>query len=250
MELPDLNAGTSERASTTLPQKQEGFLRIRLGVRAGTMTAEAVLALTRLVKKYGCREVRSTIRHELEIPFIKEEHARVVLLELERLGFRSRDTVARPNVVACPGADQCPVAHVQTKQLCVEIERFLDKAAGKGMLPPAFRVALSGCPNECSHGGINDVGFVGTAGAYGGQRSQGFELLIGGSVDGDGRLAERIAFLGTEDVVPTFRDILHVYGEKAIGRPSFSHFVLEIGAEEFSRLLLERLRRRMWFFQI
>ncbi len=245
-----MNARTPSRTVSVLPQKQGGYSRIRLGIPCGDVTADAVLALNRLVKKYGCREYRSTIRQDLEIPFVRDEHAEALLEALERLGFRSRNAVVRPNVVACPGANPCPVAHVPTKELCMDIERFLDKAEAKGMLPPAFHVALSGCPNECSQAGINDVGFVGSAGAYGGERSQGFELLIGGSTHGSGRLAERIAFLGTEDVIPTFRDILHVYNEKAVDRPSFSNFILELGAEEFSRLLLERLRRRMWFFQI
>lgn len=109
---------------------------------------------------------------------------------------------------------------------------------------------LTAIDPACSRFAVNDIGFVGAAGAYGGRKVLGFELVVGGSTSGEGRLAERIAFLSLEDIIPTFRDLLDVYGELASPGAHFADFFFETGAEELSHLLLERLRKRMWFFQI
>jgi sulfite reductase (ferredoxin) len=234
----------------SVPQKQPGFFRIRISIPAGDLPASLVPALKQIAENYGRGEFRCTGRHEIEIPFIPEPDAQTVLAALGRLGIRATGENPYPNVIACPGTDHCPVAYAETKRLCLEIQSFLRKAQSSGGLPPEFRVAISGCPNECSQVMINDVGFVGAIGSYGGQKAQGFELAVGGSSRGEGRLATRIAFVGPEDVIPTLRDVLEIYRQRAASGAPFHDFFFETGPEEFSSLLLEQLKHRMWFFAI
>jgi sulfite reductase beta subunit-like hemoprotein len=206
--------------------------------------------LSTLAERFGRGELRATVRHELEIPFVSEPRLDALAGELRRLGLCSRAPSGRPNVVSCPGADQCSVAFVKTKNLCGDIEGFLNSLAGDQAFPPEFRVAISGCPNECSQARFNDIGFVGVVGAYGGRRLQGFELVAGGSARGEGRLAERIAFVSPEDVIPTLRDLIDIYRESRVKDSTFGDFFFDVGAEEFSRLLRDKLSLRMLFFQI
>ena len=156
----------------------------------------------------------------------------------------------RPNVVACPGADQCTSAFVMTKRICLDVEAYLCETADEGPLPPGLRVAISGCPNECSHARINDVGFVGSVGVYGGRKLKGFELVVGGCISGDGLLAERIAFVTASDVVPTLRDIIEIYRESAAEGTPFDKFYFTVGQEDFTRMMHAKLGQRMWFFEI
>lgn len=241
---------TANHGSFVIPQKQSGLYRVRFALCAGDVDAVVARRLTVIAARYGAGELRSTGRQELEIPFVGEADIEAVLSELRRLGLCGPGVRSHPNVVACPGADLCSVALVSTKKTCNDLDAFLRGASENGPLPHDFRVAVSGCPNECSQAGINDVGFVGAVGSYGGRRVPGFELVVGGSVNGPGRLAERIAFISPEDVVPTLRDLLDLYNEFASNGACFSNFFFEIGAEELSGLLLEKLRQRMWFFQI
>jgi len=233
-----------------IAQKQAGFFRIRFPVPAGDLPASLVPALRQIAERWGNSEFRCTGRHELEIPFVRECDVQQVLSSLQQLGFRPTGESQRPNVVACPGTDHCPVAMAKTKDLCLEVEAFLLKAEKGGTLPPEFKVAISGCPNECTQVLVNDVGFIGAIGSYGGQKLQGFELAAGGSLQGDGRLAARIAFVSPEDVISTLRDVLEIYRQRAVKGTPFHEFFFETGPEEFSTLLLEQLKRRMWFFQI
>lgn len=231
-------------------QKQEGYVRIRFPIPAGDLQASLVPEFVRIAAHYGRGEFRCTGRHELEIPFIRECDAQAVISALIKSGVRVTGESQHSNVVACPGMDHCAVAYAKTKNLYFEIESFLRKVEQSGSLPPEFRVAISGCPNECSQVMINDVGFVAAIGSYGGQKAQGFELAVGGSLNGEGRLATRIAFVSPEDVVPTLRDVLEIYRQQAAGGMPFHDFFFETGPEEFSMLLMQQLKQRMWFFQI
>lgn len=233
-----------------LPQKQEGFSRIRLRLPAGDLEASCVSAICRIALDYGNGELRCTGRHELEIPFIREIDFKAVTAAIEKLGIQISREDQHPNVVACPGSDCCPVAFGHTKDLCREIDAFLNREEDRGALPPEFRVAISGCPNECSQTRVNDLGFVGTFGSYGGKKLQGFEMVAGGSLRDSGRLATRIAFVSSEDIVPTLRDVLSIYRQTASAGMAFSDFFWETGPEEFSMHLLRKLKQRMWFFQI
>jgi len=237
-------------AVTRIPQKQAGFFRIRLRLPAGDLTASRVSEIVKIAENYGRGEFRCTGRHELEVPFIQEHNLETVMSALERLGIRATKEGQHPNVVACPGSDHCPVAFAGTKDLCLEIETFLNKIENSGILPPEFRVAVSGCPNECSQTRVNDIGFIGTFGSYGGEKLQGFELVAGGSLLGAGRLATRIAFVSREDIIPTLRDVLGIYRKQASSGMAFHDFFWETGPAEFSMLLLQKLKQRMWFFQI
>jgi sulfite reductase beta subunit-like hemoprotein len=236
--------------SFQIAQKQAGFFIVRFPIPAGDLAASLVPELRQIAEHYGQGEFRCTGRHELEIPFIREGDVQTALSALKQLGIRPAGENQHPNVVACPGTDHCPVAFANTKKLCFEIEAFLQKAGKSGALPPEFRIAISGCPNECSQVLINDIGFVGTIGSYGGQKVQGYEMAAGGSLRGEGCLATRIAFVSPEDVIPTLRDVLGIYRQHAAAGVLFHEFFVKTGAEAFSMLLLEQLKRRMWFFQI
>jgi dissimilatory sulfite reductase (desulfoviridin) alpha/beta subunit len=233
-----------------IPQKQAGFFRIRVPIPAGDFSALLVPKLRQIAESYGCGEFRCTPRHELEILYIRESDVPAVLSALDSLAVCIHADARQPNVVACPGADQCPVAYAKTKNLYFEIEAFLQKSKASSDLPPDFQIAISGCPNECSQVLINDVGFVGAIGTYGGHKLQGFEMTAGGSFRGEGRLATKIAFVSEEDVIPTLRDVLEIYRQQAERGTPFHDFFLETGPEEFSRLLMQQLKQRLWFFQI
>lgn len=247
MVPPDLSTRTG---SSFLPQRQPGLVRIRFAIPAGDLAASTAEALAALAESYGRGQIRITPRHEIEIPFVREADADTVASRLKGLGLRAEGVFARPNVVACPGADQCTSAFVNTKPVCHALEAFLLEASGSGPLPPGLRVAVSGCPNECSHASINHVGFVGAVGVYGGRKLKGFELLVGGSVEGDGLLGERIAFVTPDDVVPTLRDLIEIYRTAAQDGQPFDQFYEEMGQTELTKRLHAQLSQRLWFFEI
>jgi len=247
MVPPDMSTPTG---ASFLPQRQPGLVRIRFAISAGDLTASTAEALASLADSYGRGQIRTTPRHELEIPFVREADAETVVSRLKDLGLRTEGVLARPNVVACPGADQCTSAFVNTKPVCRSLEACLREDAAVGPLPPGLRVAVSGCPNECSHASVNHIGFVGAVGVYGGKKLRGFELLVGGYLEGDGRLGERIAFVSPDDVAPALRVLIDIYREAAQDGQPFDQFYEEMGDQELTARLHGKLSQRMWFFEI
>jgi dissimilatory sulfite reductase (desulfoviridin) alpha/beta subunit len=242
---------SSPAQPSILPQRQAGLCRIRIAAVAGDLPAETLGALASLATSYGRGEVRLTPRHEIEIPFVRFSDLETVLGEIRTLELRAQGLLERPNVVACPGADHCSKAYLATKKLCRDIEAFLDAAAGRGeRLPRELRIALSGCPNECSHARLNDIGFVGSIVARGAYRRTGFEMFLGGSPHSSAELGEHIAFVRAEDVVATVRDLVEIYAEAAAEGMTFRHLLLERGPEEICERLQKRVSERIWFYDI
>ncbi len=250
MELRYLNAMCCHAA--ILSQKQEGFFRIRIALIAGDMSAATAEAIASIAQRYGIGEIRCTPRHEVEIPFVRPSCIEAMLKEVESLGLRIADLCERPNVVACPGADQCPKAYVKRKRLCADIDSFLTERAQRGgtAVPIKLRIALSGCPNECSHARVNDIGLVGSIITQSSRRIRGFEIFLGGSHDGSGVVAEQVAFVSPEDVIPTIRDLLEIYGDTAQEGMTFSEMLLDLGIDEIVARLQNKLSQRIWFYDI
>ena len=94
---------------------------------------------------------------------------------------------ARPqaSVVACPGSRWCARAIVQTNALADRIRAELGDR-----LTPETTVCISGCPNGCSHAAVADFGLTGCLATRDGERTEAFNLLIGGRMGRGKKLAE------------------------------------------------------------
>ncbi len=248
MGLCDLKNG---RSDLFLPQKQADYFRLRMALPAGDLKADTLEALSEIADKFGQGEIRITPRHEIEIPFIHKNVTQSAYSAVKALALQVIGTKQRPNLTACPGTDTCTTAISETRTLCLGINKFLDETEKHHGLPAGLRIAISGCPNECSHVSVNDIGFVGAAGAFGGKRYSGFEVHVGGSLPNNARTGERIAFVSREDLIPTLRDLLAIYDENREDKAlAFTDFVLELGVEQLSRHMERKLNERIWFFRI
>jgi sulfite reductase beta subunit-like hemoprotein len=96
-----------------------------------------------------------------------------------------RAMVGAPRIVACPGAHLCERGLVETWPVADAI---------RAALPPVcdLTVALSGCPNNCSHPAVADIGFVGRVKKVAGKPQPHFRLLAGGGRGENPKLAEEL----------------------------------------------------------
>ena len=94
----------------------------------------------------------------------------------------------QPAVVACPGKRFCPMAAVNTNEMADAIRsEFGDK------LRPSTTVCISGCPNGCAQTAVADIGLSGRVATVDGEKVDAFNLLAGGGMGRDDRLAELVA---------------------------------------------------------
>lgn len=139
-------------------QIQKDLFSLRLKVVGGNLTAEQLLTITEISKKYGHGRVHLTSRQGVEIPFIRLADVEAVKLELAAGGVDT--SVCGPRVrtvTACQGNEICPSGCIDTYTLATEIsERYFGRD-----LPHKFKFGITGCMNNCLKPEENDMGIKG-----------------------------------------------------------------------------------------
>jgi len=139
-------------------QTQKNNFSLRLKVVGGNLTAEQLVAIAEISKKYGDGYVHLTSRQGVEIPFIKLADVEAVKTELEAGGVNTGVCGPRVRTVtACQGSEICPSGCIDTYPLAVEISnRYFGQE-----LPHKFKFGITGCMNNCLKAEENDLGIKG-----------------------------------------------------------------------------------------
>ena len=145
--------------------KRRGMTASRIRVPGGFLKAEYLGLIQEIADKYGDGTVHLTTRQGFEIPGIDmEDIAEVNILlqpiiegleinqEVPGKGYTAAGT---RNVSACIGNNVCPFANYNTTNFAKKIE--------KAIFPNDlhFKIALTGCPNDCIKARMHDFGIVG-----------------------------------------------------------------------------------------
>ncbi|PYG84866.1 dissimilatory sulfite reductase (desulfoviridin) alpha/beta subunit [Ruminiclostridium sufflavum DSM 19573] len=139
-------------------QIQKNNFSLRLRVVGGNLTADQLLTIAQISKKYGDGHVHLTSRQGVEIPFIKLQDVENVKAELEGNGVNTGVCGPRVRTVtACQGSKICPSGCIDTYLLALEIsDRYLGR-----QLPHKFKFGVTGCMNNCLKAEENDLGVKG-----------------------------------------------------------------------------------------
>jgi len=141
-----------------------------------------------------------------------------------------------PSIVACPGTTWCSRAVAETRTTAARIRQLLESSidlnSSLATRLDGLNIALTGCPNSCSHAAIADIGLVGRKTKIDGATIECFRLLAGG---GHGRtpvLARELnPALAPEDAaeatVRLLKDFL-VSSESAPDDLSFADFIADM----------------------
>jgi sulfite reductase beta subunit-like hemoprotein len=101
-----------------------------------------------------------------------------------------------PKIVACPGSATCKNGLVNCPHLAAELAKIL-----KGNLKTVDKtIAISGCPNNCVHSAIADIGLVGRIKTIDGKRQEAYKVMLNGGNGIDDTLGETIEIVSAEDL--------------------------------------------------
>ena len=154
-EAIDLNA---LKAGGFIMQRQANLFSLRLKVPVGNITAEQLLKVAEIARRYGQGYLHLTLRQGIEIPFIRLDDFNAVSGELATVGLGLGACGARVRVVtACQGIATCTDALGDTHSLARRLDACLYGRAG---LPHKFKMGVTGCPNACAKPQENDLGFM------------------------------------------------------------------------------------------
>ncbi|MHC4714799.1 MAG: hypothetical protein ACYTAN_16265, partial [Planctomycetota bacterium] len=152
------------------PLAETDFSVTRLSPPLGDIEPSTALDLSAAVERADAI-LRIGLEHDLFV------HSR------KPLGLPSSlESVAEePRVVSCPGSTWCSRGLVDSRAAARKIH---DGGAGGDL-----SICISGCPNNCSHAAVADIGFTGRLATVGGQRGEYFSVLAGGGKGANADLA-------------------------------------------------------------
>lgn len=145
--------------------KQRGLTASRVRIPGGHMDVKYFSELQKIAQTYGNGTIHITSRQGFEIPGIRFEDMPEVneLLQPIITGLHINQSVSQKgydaagtrNITACIGNRVCPYACYDTSAFAQRIE--------KAVFPHDlhFKIALTGCPNDCAKVRMHDFGIMG-----------------------------------------------------------------------------------------
>jgi ferredoxin-nitrite reductase len=239
------------------PQKQGGdAFMMRIKVPGGVLTSAQVREIGVAADAYaegpdespvfGNRYADLTTRQDIQLHWIR-------IADVPRIWQRFWD-VGLTTVQACGDSARnvcaCPVSGIDANEVieafpvAQAISAYFTGNREYANLPRKFKIAISGCLEDCARIEINDIGLWPAEHADG---SIGFNVLIGGGLSDGERMASDIdAFIRPDQAVELSRGVAQVFGElgnrENRGLARMRYLVQEMGPEGFRAALDERIK--------
>ncbi|HEY1651454.1 MAG TPA: hypothetical protein VGG09_06185 [Acidimicrobiales bacterium] len=237
------------------PQRQGGdAFMMRIKVPGGVMTAAQVREVGVAADAFaegpddsavfGNRYADLTTRQDIQlhwiriadVPRIWQRFWEVGLTTVQACGDSAR------NVCSCPvsGIDEKEV--VEAFPVARAISAYFTGNREYANLPRKWKVAVTGCTEDCARVEINDVGLWPAEHADG---TVGFNVLIGGGLSDGERMASDIdVFIRSDQAVELCRGVAQLFGElgnrENRGLARMRYLAQELGPEGFRAALNER----------
>ena len=239
------------------PQRQGGdAFMMRIKVPGGVMTAAQVREIGVAADAFaegpddspvfGNRYADLTTRQDIQLHWIR-------IADVPRIWQRFWD-VGLTTVQACGDSARnvcsCPVSGIDEKEVVAAlpvaeaISAFFTGNREYANLPRKFKIAVTGCTEDCARVEINDIGLWPAEQADG---TVGFNVLIGGGLSDGERMASDIdVFIQPDQAVELCRGVAQLFGElgnrENRGLARMRYLAQELGPEGFRAALDERTK--------
>ena len=139
-------------------QRQPNYYVLRLKAVAGNLTVSQLSCIAGVAERYGRGAVHLSTRQGVEIHYVHRDNLENAEIELKQGGVELGSCGPRVRViVGCPGAETCRMGVFDTKKIASE----LDARYFKQDTPSKFKMAVTGCANNCTKANENDIGVRG-----------------------------------------------------------------------------------------
>ena len=225
------------RRTNALRQKQAGWHTVYVLLPIGDVSADQMHALAEITRKYANGHIRTAATQNFVLRWVHEDDLPALHGELLDLGLAEDQAMTISDVMTCPGADTCSIGVTSSKGLGTELRERIRGANGKYRDPLIndLKIKISGCPNSCGQHHIADIGFYGMAIRSGERQVPAFQLLLGGSGQGEGRLGKMIMKVPAKYIPDALDTLIDAYvSERADGEklPAWSNRVGKAHVQE------------------
>ena len=161
-------------------QRQTDVQMLRVKIPLGILGREQLDALADVADRYSRGFGHFTTRQNMQLHFIKMTDAEAAMRRCDEAGLTIREACGNSvrNVTSCELAGLCSTAPFDVTPFGEAIVRYFLRHPLAATLPRKFKIAFSGCENDCAKGAIHDLAFV----AQVKEGVQGFKVLAAGGL--------------------------------------------------------------------
>lgn len=209
---------------------KKGYNTIGCALTSGRIKGENLLKLGRILDLYKAEGITLTTTQNFVILNVHSDATEPMIDTLKAVGFHPYPSVFEARTLACTGLNFCKFAVSETKDLAIEVVEYLNTKFPDFDEPVS--ISINGCPNSCAHPHIVDLGFVGAIVKRGDERLKGFDLIVGGHLEGEkSHFAVKTGVkVAAEEVAPLIESLIHEF--ETSNSIDFRHYLLEKYAYE------------------
>lgn len=230
------------RTATLTPQELEDrYFMMRVRIDGGALTTDQLRVLGEVSQTFARDSADITDRQNIQLHWIRIEDVPEIWRKLEEVGLQTTE--------AC---GDCPRVVLGSPVSGVEADEIVDSSAAVheitsryvgdpsfANLPRKYKTAISGSPSWDVEPEINDVAFQGVVHP---EHGPGFDLLVGGGLSTNPKLAVRLgAWVPRDEVAEVWHGVTSIfrdYGYRRMRHRARLKFLLaDWGAETFREVL-------------
>jgi len=155
---------------------------IGCAISGGRIKNEGIKNLVCILKKYKATTIKLTTTQNMVILDAPTKNAEEMSQDLIDVGIDTKPSTFKARTLSCTGLNFCKFAISETKELSDKIINHLEEKFPN--FDEIVSMSINGCPNSCSHPHIVDIGLLGCKLKHEGQSVNGFELIVGGNLEG------------------------------------------------------------------
>ncbi|MGE5611548.1 MAG: hypothetical protein ACM359_20020, partial [Bacillota bacterium] len=177
-------------------QRESGTYMLRVRLPAGMFLPQQMRAMAEVAKKYGNGTLHLTSRQDIQVHRVPLDNIYPAMAELAEGGLSTKggggNTVR--NIAACYQAGVCPKEVFDVTPHVIGLTEFMLPDPLSYQLPRKYKIAFSGCSQDCAGATINDLGFISKSR----DGVEGFAVYVAGGMGASSRVGTLL-----EEFIPT-----------------------------------------------
>jgi sulfite reductase beta subunit-like hemoprotein len=222
----------------TYGQRQMNVNMLRVKIPQGVLSAAQVEALADVGEEFSRGFGHVTTRQNVQFHFVQLARAPEAMRKLDEAGLTTREACGGTvrNVTACALAGVCNGAAFDVTPYGRAVTRHFLRNPICQALPRKFKMALSGCGDDCAQGAINDVAIL----ARVRNSERGFEIRVGGGLSTSPEDAHPLEdFVPADRLLPVLEAIVRVFdrtgNRQNKSRARLKYVIRKIGMDGFRK---------------
>ena len=201
----------------------------------GMTSANELRAIADVVDKFKIPAVKVTGGQRVDMLGVKKEDLPAVWADLNKAGMVSGHAYAKGlrTVKTCVGTDWCRFGTQDSTGLGIKIEKFM----WGSWTPAKVKMAVSGCPRNCSEATCKDVGVICV--------DSGYDIHFAGAAGLDIKGTEVLGHVDTEpEAIEVIAALVQLYREQGRYLERIYKWAKRVGFDTIRKQIMDDLERR------